>query len=85
MSCGFPILRENDEKCTKALINLWGDMLPGRATFQILAKSVLDNNKLTDNKLLLSGLSFTCMYLSIAICDDTFHINISPLILADAM
>ena len=30
MSCGCPILGENDEKCSKAVTNLWRDMPPGR-------------------------------------------------------
>ena len=39
VSCGRPILGENDEKCTKALTNLWGDMPPGRPLFKFWLKA----------------------------------------------
>ena len=40
VSCGRPILEENDAKCTKALTNLLGGHASRMPTFQILAKSL---------------------------------------------
>ena len=39
VSCGCPILGENDAKCTKALTNLWRDMPPGRPLFKFWLKA----------------------------------------------
>ena len=39
VSCGRPILGENDAKCTKVLTNLWRDMPPGRPLFKFWLKA----------------------------------------------